>query len=133
MIEFGIWEEQPIAPRPAARIAAPVKTVLAIFDRWKIDDKVGASILGEYAPRFIQSLRVGGTILRSRDAQDRAGLFIRLYEGVYSLFENSENERRWIRDAQPRLEGKSVLDLLADGSFLNLAKAQAFVDFLNGR
>ncbi len=131
--EAGVWGNQPTAPRSPARIAAPVKTALAIFDRWKIDDQVGASILGERSPEFVALLRVGRTVLRSRDAQDRAALFIRLYEGIYSLFSNSETERQWIRKAQPHLEGGSILDLLTEGSFLNLARAQAFVDFLNGR
>jgi hypothetical protein len=126
-------EEQPAAPRSAMRVAGPAKAVLAIFDRWHIDDQVGASILGEDDPSFVALLRVGRAVLRSRDARDRAGLFIRLYEGVYSLFANSETERRWLHQEQPRLDGRSVHSLLAEGSFLNLARAQAFVDLVNGR
>jgi hypothetical protein len=107
--------------------------VLAIFSRWSISDRDGAAILGEEREDFVEALRVGRASLRSRDAKDRVQLFLRLYEGVFTLFENSEAERRWINEPQPALQNESIFSLLAEGSFLNLARAQAFVDSINGR
>ena len=110
-----------------------MKAALAVFSRWGLTNAEGAAVLGEQGEEFLHDLRAGSVVLRSRDSHDKVTTLIRLYEGVFGLFGNPEVERRWIREPQSELQGESVFSLITEGSFVNLLRAQAYVDFVNGR
>lgn len=63
----------------------------------------------------------------------RARLFLDIYEGIFSLLRNPEAEREWIAVPRQELDGQSVYDLMTEGSVRDLIRAQAFVDYANGR
>jgi hypothetical protein len=126
--------ERSMEPRLAVRVTGPVKAVLSILDRWRIDDGAASAMLGADEKTYVRGLRLGLNRLRSRDEQDRARMIIRIYEGLYSLVGNRPDaERRWLEQPRPELKDSSVLATMTEGSFASLMRAQAFVDFVNGR
>jgi hypothetical protein len=132
--EQAVFTQVPAAGNAIrTNVAAPVKAVLAILRRWTIGDDVGAQILGTDEPGYVADLRSGAAGLKTRDMRDRARLLLDIYEGVFALLKNSEAEQVWIKVPRQDLDGKSVLDLMMEGSLRNLIRAQAFVDYVNGR
>ena len=126
--------------KPAARPAAAgqvrsdiVRTVTAILGRWEIPENIGLAILGSPAATLDAVVRLGDTSLSTRDRQDRARLLFDIHEGVYGLLKDPSAERQWIRTPRDEMEGRSVLDLMAEGSQRNLIRALAYVDYVNGR
>jgi DNA-binding protein HU-beta len=113
--------------------SAPAKATLRVLDRWHIADPSGAVILGSSEPDFIAQLRSGASGLATRDMQDRARLLLDIYEGVFSLLRDPKAEQDCIRMQREDLAGASLLDLMTEGSQRNLIRAQAFVDYANGR
>ncbi|HVC61108.1 MAG TPA: hypothetical protein VND19_12205 [Acetobacteraceae bacterium] len=114
-------------------IIGPVRALLAVFQRWDIPDVLAARVLGADGPEYIANLRSGASTLKTRDEQDRARLLIDIYEGAFSLLQDPGSEKSWIKMPRADFSGQSVLELLTEGSQRNLIRAQAFVDYANGR
>jgi hypothetical protein len=132
--EQAVFTQVPAAGNAVrTNVTAPVKAVLAILRRWTIGDDVGAQILGTDEPGYVADLRSGAASLKTRDMRDRARLLLDIYEGVFALLRNSQAEQVWIKIPRQDLDGQSVLDLMIEGSLRNLIRAQAFVDYVNGR
>jgi hypothetical protein len=135
-VRFGIGErreERSPAPAFRGRITGPVRSLLAIFDRWQIGDRDAAILLGSPAISFVNDLRVGTSGLSTRDMQDRARLLIRIYEGVHSLLREADEERSWINSRLPALDNQTLLDIMRRGSISDLLLVKAYVDHANGR
>jgi hypothetical protein len=114
------------SPRPE------VTALIRILDRWNIDDKSAAKILGYDTPEAVVDLRSGAAGLRLRDTKDRARLFLAIYEGVFSLYKNPESEGQFVRKPLPDLGERTLLGVMTEGSMANLMLAKEFVDYLNG-
>jgi DNA-binding protein HU-beta len=113
--------------------SGPIKAALHVLDRWHIADPLGAIILGSPEPDFVAGLRAGIRDLATRDMQDRARLLLDIYEGVFTLLRDPKAERDWIRIPREDFAGRTLLDLMTEGSQRNLIQVQAFVDYSNGR
>jgi hypothetical protein len=120
-------------PSFRGRITAPVRSLLALFDRWQLSDQDAAKLLGVAEAQFVIDLRVGTTGLSTKDMEDRARLLLRIYEGVHSLLRQPEAERSWINAPMPMLSDQTILDTMLRGSMVDLARVRAFVDHANGR
>ncbi len=118
---------QILAPRPEVLI------VLRIAERWALSDHELGMILGGTNGALPKKLRAGITGFDSRDRQDRARLLMEVYEGVFTLFEAPEREQTFLKTPREKLDGKSLHDLMVEGSMLNLIKARDFLHFFNGR
>jgi hypothetical protein len=115
------------------RVTGPVRSLLALFDRWQISDASAAILLGTPAASFVSDLRSGISTLNSRDLKDRARLIIGIYEGVHSLMQESDAERLWIKSPVPGLNSQSPFDVMMRGSISDLLRVKQFVDYANGR
>lgn len=111
----------------------PVRALLAVFQRWDISDELAARVLGASGSEYIANLRSGVGALKTRDEWDRARLLIDIYEGVFSLLQDPDSEKAWIRIPRADFNGQSVLEMMTEGSQRNLIRVQAFVDYVNGR
>jgi hypothetical protein len=128
---FWVLPEQ----RPAYRgkVTGAVRTLLSIFDRWQIDENDAALFLGSGAASFVKDLRAGTAGLTARDTKDRAGLLVKVYEGVHSLMHDEEAERSWIRAPLGALGDRSILDIMRGGSLFDLMYVNKYIDHVNGR
>jgi hypothetical protein len=114
-------------------VSGSVRAVLAVLRRWDISNELAARILGGVEADHVARLRSGLSGLRTRDDFDRARLLLDIYEGIFSIFRDPESERSSIRAPRMDLGGRSLLDMMSECSQRNLMRAQAFVDYLNGR
>jgi hypothetical protein len=115
------------------RVTGPVQGLFAIFDRWQINDQKAAILLGLQSTANLADLKAGTAGLGTRDLQDRARLIMNIYEGVHSLVRELDAERSWINGSMPGLGGRSLLEVMKQGSIVDLMTAKAFVDYANGR
>jgi hypothetical protein len=124
-----------VAPRPTykGKLTGPVRSLLSIFDRWKISERDAALLLGCDSAEFIKDLRVGTAGLNTRDIQDRAKYLIEIYEGVRSLLHNPLEEHSWINAPLEALDGQSILRIMKRGSIADLLYVKSFIDHVNGR
>jgi hypothetical protein len=120
-------------PDYRGKVTGHVHVLLSIFDRWQIADKEAVVFLGSDNVEFVNDLRKGSIGLGNRDAKDRARIIMRIYEGVHSLMRSADAERSWIRAPLPALNGRTVLDIMRDGSMSDLIYINQFVDYVNGR
>jgi Protein of unknown function (DUF2384) len=133
----GFFWARAVSPeqRPAYRgkVTGAVRTLLSIFDRWQIDENDAALFLGSGAANFVKDLRAGTAGLTARDAKDRAGLLVKIYEGVHSLMHDEKAERSWIRAPLGALGDRSILDIMRGGSLFDLMYVNKYIDHVNGR
>jgi hypothetical protein len=133
----GFFLARAVSPeqRPAYRgkVTGAVRTLLSIFDRWQIDENDAALFLGSGAANFVKDLRAGTAGLTARDTKDRAGLLVKIYEGVHSLMHDEEAERSWIRAPLGALGDRSILDIMRGGSLFDLMYVNKYIDHVNGR
>jgi hypothetical protein len=115
------------------RVTGPVQGLFAIFDRWQINDQKAAILLGLQSTANLADLKAGTAGLGTRDLQDRARLIMNIYEGVHSLVRELDAERSWINGSMPGLGGRSLLEVMKQGSIVDLMTAKAFVDHANSR
>jgi hypothetical protein len=116
-----------------SRVDATYEGLFAIFDRWQINDQKAAILLGLQSTANLADLKAGTAGLGTRDLQDRARLIMNIYEGVHSLVRELDAERSWINGSMPGLGGRSLLEVMKQGSIVDLMTAKAFVDYANGR
>jgi len=130
---FAGWLQANATPQFQGRVTGPVRTLLSIFARWDISDQDAAKLLGKEAAQYIVDLRSGTAGLGDRDTQDRARLLLGIYEAVHSLLREADEEKSWLRAAMPTLGGRSLIELMQNGSFADLLLAKSFIDHANGR
>jgi hypothetical protein len=123
----------PIIEVFTGRVTGPVRSLIALFERWGISDFHAAELLGQQSRSFIGDLRAGSVGLDTRDLQDRARLILGIYEGVHSLLQDADAERSWINAKLEALENSSILDIMLRGSISDLTYAKSYVDYVNGR
>lgn len=113
---LGRWQPSEPPMPPPSLLSVPIRAVLAVLRRWSISDQAETVMFG-----------TDGSFAQ------RARLFLDIYEGIFSLLRNPEAEREWIAVPRQELDGQSVYDLMTEGSVRDLIRAQAFVDYANGR
>jgi hypothetical protein len=130
---FAGWLQANAKPQFQGRITGPVRALLAIFARWGIGDQDATKLLGKETAQYIADLRAGTAGLGDRDTQDRARLLLGIYEAVHSLLREADEEKSWLTAAMPTLGGRSLFDVMQNGSVADLLLAKSFVDHANGR
>ena len=80
-----------------------------------------------------QTLRAGTVGLAGRDTQDRARLLLGIYEAVHSLLREADEEKSWLKAVMPTLNGRSLFEIMQNGSIADLLLAKSFADHANGR
>lgn len=119
---------------PRGRITGPVKFLAKLQEAWELEDRHLSVLLGldESEKETVSKLLNGTITLKGRDAKDRVGYLLEIRQKLSSLFRDMDNERRWLREPQSILEGKSPLDLLLEGSMQNLIRLHALVSYVAG-
>ena len=130
---FAGWLQANTKPQFQGRVTGPVRVLLSIFARWDISDQDAAKLLGEENAQYIADLRAGTVGLKGRDTQDRARLLLAIYEAVHSLLREDGEEKSWLRAAMPALGGRSLFEIMQNGSIADLLLAKSFADHANGR
>lgn len=129
----GLQDNANSEPRFRGRISGPIRSLISIFARWEISDQDAARLLGKETAQYLADLRAGTAGLTGRDTQDRARLLLGIYEAVHSLLREAAEEKSWLRAALPALRGRSLVEIMLNGSIADLLLVKSFADQANGR
>lgn len=125
----------PVRPEQAVRgkITGPVKFFSKLLDLWGLAEDDGAILLGFESKQDYTDILRGVSSLKNKDSKDRVRYLVKIRVGLRELFRNDESERMWLRERQPELGNESPLDLLLEGSFLNIIRVEQYVARISGR
>lgn len=126
--------ETPDGPR--YRLSAPIQAVKKLLDRWQISPEHTAQFMGfgQSDRRYVEGLLTGHEILiQGSEAEDRIVnlYYIRCVLGA--MLRDKDDENRWLRMSDPKLGGKSLMDLILSGRRTGLLEARDHVDWVSGR
>lgn len=111
-----------------ANTEAPVGVFFMIMARWGVkSDRAMAYIMGISAGD-LRALKADHARSLSIVARDRLRLALQIYQGIFSLFQNANNERRFIVRRQEKLDDMSILRVMMN----DISRARHFVDWMSG-
>lgn len=109
--------EQP-APPPTTilipgRTTGPVRLIQVVAGAWAMTNDELASMLAYPSPQLAGDLVAAKlTFAGNEDRQDRARLIYLIHSTLSDLFIDSDQERRWVRTANPLLNGETPLNVM---------------------
>ena len=126
--------ETPDGPR--YRLSAPIQAGKKLLDRWHISPEHTARFMGfaQSDGQYAEGLLAGREILiQGSEAEDRIVnlYYIRCVLGA--MLRDKEEENRWLRMPDPKLGGRSLMDLILSGPWTDLQEARNHVDWVSGR
>ena len=102
---------------------AIIDLFLNTCDRWSLNEHQRLTLLG-----YSQCVSIGHDILGGclnelpRDVEDRAGYVVGISLGLDVLFgENIEAEISWMQLPRKKFNGKSAIEYMLEGGFINLS------------
>lgn len=126
--------ETPSGPR--YQLSAPIKVFKKLLERWKISPEHTTRFIGfsQSEERYVEEILTGREVLiQGSEAEDRIVnlYYIRCVLGA--MLRDKEAENRWLRIPDPKLGGKSLMDLILSGPWSDLVAAKNHVDWVSGR
>jgi len=120
---------------PRGRKTGPVVTFARLLDRWHLNLRDAAILLGSESTdlSYVKSILRGLTTLSKRDEKDRIVYLFRIKALLASLFRNEDYENEWLRQPHAALGGVSPLTLLLEGSMKNLIRVVDYVEHISGK
>lgn len=121
---------------PRYRLGAPLQAVTKLLERWQINPALTTRFMGfgRSEERYVEGLLTGREILiQGSETEDRIVnlYYIRCVLGA--MLRDKEAENRWLRLPDPKLGGKSLMDLILSGPWTDLEAARNHVDWVSGR
>ena len=118
------------------RPSAPIQAVKKLLNRWQVGPEHTARFMGfdQSDERYAKGLLAGREILiQGSETEDRIVnlYYIRCVLGA--LLQDKEDEIKWLRMSDPKLGGKSLMDLILSGPWTDLLEARDHVDWVSGR
>ena len=121
---------------PRYRLSAPIQAAKKLLERWQISSELTTRFMGfcQSEERYVEALLAGREILiQGSETEDRivSLYYIRCVLGA--MLRDKEAENRWLRMPDPKLGGKSLMDLILSGPWTDLETARDHVDWVSGR
>ena len=117
------------------RISGPIQFVKILLNTWKLKEEDAIFLLGfeEKDKNYVFDLLNGYETIRGRDIKERIGCLFRIRKTLSALWRDEEVENKWLRESQPDLFGRTLLELLFEGSMENLLLVKEFVEKIANR
>ena len=99
---------------------------------WNLSHEEGAALLGitKNDPRLLKAFLAGKLELAFRDWMDRIEYLFNIRMYLSGLFRNGSEERKWLREKLDELDGKSPLETMRSGRFVDLLRVYSIVRVL---
>ena len=140
------WDQlKPVCRNPALietpdstryKLSAPIQAAKVLLERWNIGTELTARFIGfgQSQERYVEEMLTGREILiQGSEAEDRIVYLYYIRCVLGAMFRDKEVENRWLRMPDPKLGGKSLMDLILSGPWTDLLAAMHHVDWVSGR
>ncbi|MAN78640.1 MbcA/ParS/Xre antitoxin family protein [Pelagibacterium flavum] len=116
----------------ATEAAAMARTVVNLFARWDLSDAEAREILGGLAARTYARWKAGEVGRIDRDLATRLSLLMGIHKGLRYLFADPARGYAWVKKPNAALEGRTPVDIMAEGSIFALARIRSYLDAERG-
>lgn len=107
--------------------AAAARAVVALFGKWKLSDAQACEILGGISQRTWSRWKAGHLGRISRDLATRLGMLIGIHAALRVMFTDKERGYAWVSRPNDVYDGRSPVEIMADGSIFALARVYKYV------
>lgn len=119
------------AVRP--NLSGPAKFIARLAQRWDLSNRDLSVLLGLDSPEVAADLLRGANVLRGRDAEDRVANLFRIFEALFGLLNDANEEKRWMHQGREQFNGRSCLDIMLSGGIEDLVDVRRWLEHLAGR
>lgn len=126
-----LHEESPrIAPANMNSVA--LKLFTGIMSEWGIKAKDARVLLGNPPETtYFKWLKIGDAKL-GRDTLERISHLQNTYKSLRIIFPTPDQANAWVHKPNEAFNGKSALDVMLQGSILDLHRVHAYLDGIRG-
>ena len=126
--------DRPTSQYPIGRLTGPLQFLVNLLEVWRLDTRDACVLLGyeEQDENVVESLLMGISTLRGRDAKDRLASLLRIRTLLANILRDIEAESTWLREVKPSLNGSRPLDLILHGSMEKLLTVRQYVERMAG-
>lgn len=117
---------------PANLNSVALKLFSGIMNEWSVRAKDARVLLG--APpetTYFKWLKAGDAKL-GRDALERISHLQNIYKSLRIIFPTPEQANAWVNKPNEAFNGKSALEVMLQGSILDLYRVHAYLDGVRG-
>ncbi len=114
--------------------SALVQFFSKLLEIWDLDVDSVCPLLGyeQSSKSHVRAILSGAAPLETRDEKDRIAELFVIRKILHSVFRDKKVENQWLREPQSLLDGSSPLELLLEGSWLNLLRVRQFTELMAG-
>jgi uncharacterized protein (DUF2384 family) len=106
---------------------AAARAVVQLFRHWGLSDRQACDILGGLSRRTWSRWKSGRLGRISRDLATRLGMLVGIHAAVRIMFTDKERGYAWVSRPNDLYEGRSPVEIMADGSMFALARVYKYV------
>jgi uncharacterized protein (DUF2384 family) len=115
---------------------ALAKMITRLFDRWDLDSREQAALLGlsSGTRSTVSRYRKGAPLPLHQDLLDRVGHLLGIHLALRLIFpQNRQLAYSWIKTPNRRFDGKTPLEVMLGEGFLGVVMVRRYLDFERGR
>lgn len=109
-----------------------IKVFSNIMEEWGVKTRDRRVLLGDVAKTTYHQWVDGGSPKLSRDVLERISHIVNIYKALHLIFVSHDQANGWVRKANLEFHGKSALDVMLQGSILDLQRVHAYLDGVRG-
>jgi hypothetical protein len=113
-------------------VRAMQRTVLNIFDRWRVSDVDAATILGGISPKTYRRWKDDDYGRANRDLADRMSNILGIHKALRIIFAEPQTGYAWVGAKNSAFAGLSALDVLKRGSMEDIMRIRRYLDSVRG-
>ncbi len=120
-------------PQPN-RIAAGLRAVFAIADKWGLSNEEAMVLLGQPSRTTFYNWKKGevGQTAYSLDLESRLSYLLGIFKALELIYQRPELADRWVRQPNAAFGGLSALDRMLAGQIVDLAAVRDYLDDVRG-
>ncbi|MCZ6733182.1 MAG: MbcA/ParS/Xre antitoxin family protein [Gammaproteobacteria bacterium] len=110
--------------------------ITRLFDRWDLDSREQAALLGlsSGTRSTVSRYRKGTPLPLHQDLLDRVGHLLGIHLALRLIFpQNRQLAYRWVKTPNRRFDGKTPLEVMLGEGFLGVVIVRRYLDFERGR
>lgn len=114
-----------------SRIPTELEAFFSIAERWHLSTDEQIVLLGSPGrSTFFKWKKEGGNL--PIDTRERISHLLAMWKSLRILFTVDERAEQWVRSTNRYFDGASALDIMLEGSVVNLYKVRSYLDAQRG-
>lgn len=109
-----------------------IKVFSNIMEEWGVKVRDRRVLLGDVPRTTYHQWVDGGAPKLSRDVLERISHILNIYKALHLIFTSRDQANDWIKKPNLEFHGKSALEVMLQGSILDLQRVHVYLDGVRG-